>query len=81
MEKLQEVFKAKGWGSGELWWGLESKAPGKFCDLTLLKTPWFAYFSIVVNTKNNAQEDYNGYKKAFGWYKVVIVKVSIEATC
>ena len=31
--------------------------------------------------KNNVQEDYNGYKKAFGWYKVVMVKVSIEAIC
>ena len=95
MEKLHKVFKAKveglwstskmcwgrGWGSGEPWWGLESKAPGKFWDLTLLETPWFAYFSIIVNAKNNAQEDYNGYKKAFGWYKVVIVKVSIEAAC
>ena len=43
MEKLQEVFKAKGWGSGELWWGLESKAPGKFCDLTV-KDPLICLF-------------------------------------
>ena len=43
--------------------------------------PWQSPFSIVANVKNNAQEDYNGYKKAFGWYKVVIVKVGIEATC
>ena len=71
-----EVFKAKVEGLwsmlkvcwGWAWWGLGGKAPEKFCDLTLLETPWFAYFSIVANAKNNAQEDYNGYKKVFGWF-------------
>ena len=93
-EKLWEVFNAKfeglwstskaywgwGWGPGEPWWGLVGEAPEKFCDLALLETPWFAYFSISANAKNNVQEDYNGYKKAFGWCKVVIVKVGIQAT-
>ena len=95
MEQLREVFKEKvkgfwsmskacwewGWGPGEPWWGLGGEASGKFCDLVLLETPWFAYFSIVANTKNKVQVEYNGYKKAFGWYKVVIVKVSIKTTC
>ena len=54
--------------------------PLKNFAIWLLETPWFAYLSIIENAKNNAQEDYSGYKKAFGWYKVVIVKVSIQAT-
>ena len=94
-EKFRQVFKAMveglwrtsktcwgwGWGPGEPWWRIGGEAPEKFCDLALLGTPWFTYFSITANAKNNAQEDYNGYKKAFGWYKVVIVKVGIQATC
>ena len=94
-EKLIEFFKGKvkglwstskacwgrGWGPGEPWWGLGVKAPETFCNLALLETPWFAYFTIVANTKNNAQEDYVCYKKACGWYEVVIVKVGIKATC
>ena len=93
-EKFQEVFKANvedlwsmlkacwgwGWGPREPWWRLRGEAPEKFCDLALLETPWFAYFLIVANTKNYMQEDYIGYKKAFGSYKVVIVKVGIKAT-
>ena len=66
-------------GLGDPWWGLGGEAPEKFCDLALLETPLFAYFSIFANAKNNAQKDYNGYKKTFGWYKVVIVKVGIQA--
>ena len=83
---MKHVKGVLGVGLGA-WWalvgggGLGGEAAEKFCDLALLETPWFAYFSIVVNAKNNTQEDYIGHKKAFGWYKVVIAKVGIEATC
>ena len=84
LKAFEARWRHAGGGAGglvSLGWGLGGEAPEKCCNLALLETPWFAYFSIVANAKNNAQEDYNGYKKAFGWYKVVIVKVSIEATC
>ena len=79
--KAFEARRRRAGGPSQPWWGLGGEAPEKFCDLALLENPWFAYFSIVANAKNNVQEDYIGYKKAFGWYKVIIVKVGMKATC
>ena len=61
--------------------GARGQSPWKILRFDSVRDPLICLFFDRCERKNNAQEDYNGYKKAFGWYKVVIVKVGIEATC